>query len=122
MQMPLHRMTLVAVVLAVATVPLAPLYCAGDDPAAMVCCAQQANECNRPAAPDDDCCRDVPRAGQTHSAEGRVEAVVVVPPLLALVDSHAVPSVGWETSAGPCFRWLGIPTDRPPPPLSVLRI
>jgi hypothetical protein len=120
-QMQLYRMTLVAVVLALAAVPLAPLYCAGDDPAAMACCAEQANTCNQPTAPDDECCRDAPSGGQTLSAPGAFK--VGVPGLSPALDASprlAVAAKG--TPPASRIWWLGLPSNGPARPLSVLRI
>lgn len=114
-------MTLVAVVLALATVPLAPLYCAGDDRAAMACCAERANTCNQPTAPDDECCRDAPSGGQVLSASGAFK--VDVPGLsLAIVASPRLAVTRKGTPLGSRTCWLGLPPRHPSPPLSVLRL
>lgn len=105
----------VAVGLAVAIVPWAPLYCPRADAAAMACCATQANTCNQPTAPDDDCCRDAPTDGQTLSASGafRVEPGAA-PALEAIPQGRTAASVASWTPHGLSRPDLDSPAPRPP--------
>ena len=121
--MGMHRLTHVALAIALLGVPLAPLYCGGDAPGAMTCCREQANECNQPGAQDDDCCRDTPQDDATMTALSPARAHALANVQLAAVSGSDSTVIG-AGAALVAAHVLAVerPVNRPPPPLSVLRI
>lgn len=109
------------VALAVAMVPLAPLYCPSDDPDAMACCARQANACNRPTAPDDDCCRDAPTDGQTLSASGALRVDVAPAGIIESAPPIRV-AVPLDGAGSLHVLWRVDAAASPPRPPLILRI
>jgi hypothetical protein len=121
--MGMHGLTHAAVAIALLGVPLAPLYCGGDDPGAMACCREQANECNQPGAQDDDCCRDTPQDDVTVTALGPAKAYPLAKvQLTAVAGSDLALSGAGAPLAAVHVLAVERPLNRPPPPLSVLRI
>jgi len=108
------------VALTMAMVPLAPLYCPSDDPAAMACCAKQSGACNQPTSPDDDCCRDAPTDGQLLSASGALRVDVEPAPVLEAAPPIRVAAPAGDGMPHPVW-WLS-PAPSPPRPPLILRI
>lgn len=122
--MGLRRLTLTLVALGLAGSPVAALYCGGDDPAAMACCRQQANECNQPGKADD-CCRTVPSDGRDGALAVGVKAELAAKLQALMCPAFTLAVAPIPAARGPLALavWLDtLPHDLPPPPLSVLRV
>lgn len=117
----LRRLTLAIVSLGLLGSPLSALYCGGEGPAAMACCQQDPQGCNR-GGKSDDCCRTVPNDG-TDSAT-LVAAAISAPHAGVLIPAPVLTVLGSTVLAS---RHLlvaesHLPLDLPPPLLSTLRI
>lgn len=119
----MRRLMLVFVSVGLLGSPASALLCVGDDAAAMACCKNDPQDCNR-GGKSDDCCRSLPNDGsgsatlvKSASPDAPNQAVVLIPASVAS-------ALGCRLSTG--RRLLvtesHVPLDLPPPLLSPLRI
>jgi len=114
-----------ALMLAVGLVasPVAALFCAEGDAAAMACCREDMSQCNQPGK-TDDCCRTSPGVSRDQGALPALKSGLNAPSL----DSHAalLPQSALADQAG--FLVLAhaphsVPTPQASPPRSpILRV
>jgi len=98
-----RRMTFAFVGLLFLGSPVAVLYCSGDDPAAMACCQDDPEGCNR-GGKSDDCCRTVPNDG------GALATLVG-----STRDPGPMPATALIPVSGSISPELEVPVDRRPP-------
>lgn len=121
--MGLRGLTLALTSLALLGSPLAALFCPRTDPAAMACCQNNPQGCNK-AGKSDDCCRTVPNDGnasgtlvKSPQAGAPMHTVALMPAPVAAVPVPTAPLSHRLLVAN-----QHLPLDLPPPLLSTLRI
>lgn len=103
--------------------PLFALYCGGSAPAAMACCQDDPQGCNR-MGKSDDCCRTLPNDG-SETATLVLSAQPSTPMHAVALIPICVSTVLDLTTLGgrhPLVAAAHLPLDLPPPLLSALRL
>jgi hypothetical protein len=121
--MVLCRLTLALVALGLVGSPLSALFCPGTDPAAMACCQNNPQGCNKTGM-SDGCCRTVPNDGNASGTLVKATHDGAQMHAVALIQVSASILFDLTAPAGrhPLVAVRHLPLDLPPPLLSTLRI